>query len=62
MRIKNESGNKATVTAGLIYGGGRTVPRSGAKPIDFADDHKLAEFRLTESGGSWRVAFLGYLS
>jgi hypothetical protein len=61
-RVKSRSGDVASLSAGIKYAAGETVPRAGAEPVVYAVERHIVVVDLVEDDGRWRVQFIGYLS
>jgi hypothetical protein len=61
-RIKSKKATKVTVSAGLEFAAGRTVPEAGAEPVVYDAEKHIVVFKLIESNEAWAVDYVGFLS
>jgi uncharacterized protein DUF6318 len=61
-QVKKKSSSAATVSTGLEFSGGRTVPKAGAEPVTYGPEKHIVLFRLRDAGEGWRVNFVGFIS
>lgn len=57
-----ESPSGATVTTGIVYAAGETVPAAGLPAVSYDVERHIVEFRLSKATGGWLIEFLGYIS
>lgn len=60
--MKDQTDKTATVSTGLEFASGRTVPETGADPVVYESEKHLVEFRLRDAGEGWQVKFVGFIS
>jgi hypothetical protein len=61
-RLKSRSGPAATVSAGIKYLAGETVPAADADPVVYLVERHIVIVKLSRIDGRWLVRFIGYLS
>jgi len=61
-RVKKKTHSTATVSTGLEFAGGRTIPKAGHDPVVYESEKHIVVFRLRDSGEGWRVNFIGFIS
>ncbi|MBB3044958.1 DUF6318 family protein [Nocardioides soli] len=60
--LKSQTDKSATVSTGLEFAEGRTVPEAGAKPVTYEAEKHIVVFKLRLTNDGWQVRFIGFVS
>lgn len=61
-RVAKRSDQEVEVSAGVVFGAGKTYPSAGADPIRYDQERHIVIFRLRQGASGWLVHFIGFLS